>query len=60
MACLSNTHADKPSASFLWEALFLGDDARRAASREVNRIIQELAEATLCHGPQDNTFINTS
>ncbi len=44
MTCLSNTHADKPSPLFLWEALCLGNDARRAASRDVNRIMQELAK----------------
>jgi pantothenate kinase len=45
MTCFSNTHAEKPSPLFLWEALFLGNDARRAASGDVNRIMQELGEA---------------
>ena len=45
MTCLSNTDAYEPSSLFLWEALLLGQDARRAASRDVNRILQELGEA---------------
>lgn len=46
MSCLSNTYSDKPSPSFLWDALFLGNDARRAASRDVDRIIQELGNTS--------------
>ncbi|MHB8969801.1 MAG: PfkB family carbohydrate kinase [Pirellulaceae bacterium] len=34
-----------PSPLFLWEALCLGNDARRAASRDVHRIMQELGKA---------------
>ena len=37
--------AKEPSPWFLWEAIALGDDARRAASRDVNRVMQELGKA---------------
>ncbi len=45
MTDLSNTHPHKPSPSFLWEAIFPGNDAHRAASRHVDRIVRELGEA---------------
>jgi fructose-1-phosphate kinase PfkB-like protein/pantothenate kinase len=50
MTSLSNTHADGPFPSFLWDALFLGNDVRRTASRDVDRIMQELGEADLVGG----------
>ncbi len=45
MTCLSNTDAYEPSSWLLWEALLLGHEARRVASRDVNRILQEFGKA---------------
>ncbi|MCU0963199.1 MAG: hypothetical protein MUF48_24160 [Pirellulaceae bacterium] len=42
MTASSNTHADQPCFLFLWEALSLGSDARRAASRDDDRIMRAL------------------
>ncbi len=42
MTSRSNTHADQPGSVFLWEALSLGHDACRAASRDVHRIMRAL------------------